>query len=296
MAKCGYVALIGRPNAGKSTLLNRLIGQKVSIVSDKPQTTRHRIQGVLTRDDSQMIFVDTPGIHRPGYRLNQRMMEAVFTTLKDVDVVLHLVDATRPYGKGEQFVVDMLKKTTGRALLLLNKVDLVNKGKLLPKIDAFKDRFEYGGIIPISALRGDNQDALVGEILKLLPEGSFFYPPEYFTDQQERTLTSEIIREKVLHHTRQELPYSTAVTIESFDEDQREEGLVRIAASIIVDKPSQKKIVIGRAGRMIKAIGTDARKELLGFLQTKRIYLELNVKVVPGWRDQVRVLDELGVR
>ncbi|MFQ5928920.1 MAG: GTPase Era, partial [Acidobacteriota bacterium] len=296
MSKSGFVAFIGRPNTGKSTILNRLIGQKIAIVSEKPQTTRNRILGVLTREDCQTIFVDTPGIHRPGYRLNKRMMEEVYDSLKGVDIVVQVVDVSESYGKGEEYVLNLVKKTQKATILALNKVDLVNKGKILPVIEFYSRQFEYCEIIPLSATMGDNVESLEQKIRENLPEGEFLYPPEYVTDQQERFLVSEIIREKVLHHTRQELPYSTAVLVEEFDESERQNGFARIVASIIVDKDSQKRIVIGRGGRMIRRIGTEARLDIQDFLAVRKVYLDLNVKVISGWRNQEHLLDELGVR
>jgi GTPase len=291
--KSGFVALIGRPNSGKSTLLNRLIGQKIAIVSDKPQTTRNRVVGIRTTADTQICFVDTPGIHRPGYRLNERMMNTVYESLKDVDLIVHLVDAADKYGKGEQYALELVKSAEAPALLALNKVDLINKGRLLPIIDFYSKQFEYREIIPISATAGDNLEALLASIRNCLPEGEFLYPPEYVTDQQERFIAAEIVREKVLNNTREELPYSTAVLLDQFDESRRDQGFVSITATIIVDKDSQKKIVIGRAGSMIKTIGTEARTELQDFLQVRKVYLELNVKVVPGWRNQEQLLDQI---
>ncbi|MDA2925207.1 GTPase Era, partial [Acidobacteria bacterium AH-259-L09] len=280
----------------KSTILNRLIGQKIAIVSEKPQTTRNRILGVLTREDCQTIFVDTPGIHRPGYRLNKRMMEEVYDSLNGVDLVVQVVDVSESYGKGEEYVLDLVKKTQKPTILALNKVDLVNKGKILPVIEFYSRQFEYCEIIPLSATMGDNVESLEQKIKGNLPEREFPYPHEYVTDQQERFLVAEIIREKLLHHTRQELPYSTAVLVEEFDESERQNGFARIVASIIVDKDSQKGIVIGRGGGMIRRIGTDARLDIQNFLAVRKVYLDLNVKVISGWRNQEHLLDELGVR
>jgi GTP-binding protein Era len=296
MPKSGLVALIGRPNVGKSTLLNQLVGQKVAIVSDKPQTTRNRILGVQTTEECQIIFVDTPGIHRPGYLLNKRMMGEVYDSLKGVDLLVHVVDVSQRYGKGEEFVLNLVQKTHKPTILALNKVDLINKGKILPVLDFYNQQFEYREMIPLSALQGDNFELLQEKIVENLPAGELLYPSEYITDQPERFIVSEIIREKVLHHTRQELPYSTAVLVEVFDESRREKGFMSITASIIVDKGSHKKIVIGRAGQMIKTIGTEARVDLQDFLDVRKLYLELNVKVMSGWRDQEHLLDELGVR
>ena len=296
MTRSGFVALIGRPNAGKSTLLNRLIGEKIAIVSDKPQTTRHRILGVQTRDESQAIFVDTPGIHRPGYRLNDRMMEEVYDCLRGVDVVIQVVDASQNYGKGEEYVLNLVQKTEKPTILVFNKIDLINRAKVLPTIEFYSQQFEYQEMIPLSAVQGDNFEVLEQKIAENLPEGEWQYPEDYLTNQTERSIVSEIIREKVLDHTRKELPYSTAVLMEEFDEERREQGFVRILASIVVDKDSQKKIVIGRAGSMIKTIGTQARLDIQAFLQVKKVYLDLNVKTIPGWRDREHLLDELGVR
>jgi len=296
MKKTGFVALIGHPNVGKSTILNQLLGQKISIVSDKPQTTRHRILGISTDQDSQIIFVDTPGIHQPGSRLNDRMMDTVYDALRSVDLVMQVVDVSKKQGKGEEHVVDLVKANSKPTFLVLNKIDLVNKGKILPLMEFYSQQFSYREIIPISAIEKDNLILLREKIVENLPEGHFFYPSEHITDQTERFIVSEIIREKILHHTRQELPYTTAVMVEHFDESDRENGFVHVAASIIVEKDSQKKIVIGRAGKMIKMIGTEARLDMERFLQVRKIYLELNVKAVLGWRDREHVLDELGVR
>lgn len=291
--KSGFVAIIGRPNVGKSTLLNRLLGFKISIVSDKPQTTRNRILGVHHSDDAQVIFVDTPGIHKPGFLLNERMMENVYQAIRDVDLLVHMVDASEPFGKGEQFALDLVGKSEKPCILLLNKIDAINKGKVLPMIEFYDENGGYAEIIPASALDGTNVDLLIKKIMEHLPEGEPLYPEDYETDKTERFLVAELIREKVLARTRQELPYSTAVQIEEFDESRREEGFVRITASIIVDKPGQKKIVIGRGGKMIKDVGVSARKEIESLLGVKQIYLDLNVKVLPDWRNHQHLLNEL---
>jgi GTPase len=294
--KFGFAGLIGRPNVGKSTLLNRLIGQKVAIVSDKPQTTRHRILGVRTFEGGQIAFVDTPGIHRPGFRLNERMMEEVYEAVREVDLLLHMVDVSERFGKGEQFVLDLVREAEGRRLLILNKVDLVNKGRILPVIDFYRENGSYDEIFPISALNGDNVDILLTRMVDYLPEGEMMYPPDFITDRDERFLVTEIIREKLLARARQELPYSTAVILEDFDESEREDGFVRITASILVEKDGQKKIVIGRGGQMIKEIGIAARKEIEEILEVRKIYLDLNVKVEPGWRNLEHLLDRIQVR
>jgi len=293
--KSGFVALVGRPNSGKSTLLNRLVGQKVSIVSDKPQTTRSRALGILTEEQTQIVFVDTPGIHRPEFRLNIRMMEAVYEALRDVDLVVHLVDSSEPGGGGERFAVELVRRCGKPVLLALNKADLVNKGRLLPLIEDYDRQDTYAEIVPISAKTGDNVDALMEQIRRRLPEGEALFDEELWTDQQERSMVGEMVREKVLRNTRQELPYSTAVQVEVFDEERRAEGFVRILASIIVEKSGQKKIVIGRGGRMIKKIGTEARLGIQQLLDVEKVYLELNVKVVEGWRNRDHLLLEYGV-
>ncbi len=291
--KSGFVAIVGRPNAGKSTLLNRLLGYKISIVSDKPQTTRNRILGVHNSDEGQVIFVDTPGIHKPGFLLNKRMMENVYQAMRDVDLLIHMVDASEPFGKGEKFALDLVAHSGKPCLLLLNKIDSMNKGKVLPRIELYNEQGSYAEIIPASALDGTNVDLLIEKIMEYLPEGTQLYPEDYETDKSERFFVAELIREKVLARTRQELPYSTAVQIEEFDETRREEDFVRITASIIVDKPGQKRIVIGRGGKMSKEIGVSARKDIEELLQVKKIYLELNVKILPEWRNRHYLLDEL---
>ena len=266
MPKSGLVALIGRPNVGKSTLLNQLVGQKVAIVSNKPQTTRNRIIGVQTTEECQMIFLDTPGIHRPGHLLNKRMMEEVYDSLRGVDLLVQVVDVSERYGRGEKFVLNLVQKTQKPTILALNKIDLISKGKILPVLEFYNQQFEYREMIPLSAHQGDNFELLQEKIAENLPEGGeWLYPSEYITDQPERFMVSEIIREKVLHHTRQELPYSTAVLVEVFDESKRQKGFMSITASIIVDKGSHKKIVIGRAGQMVKTIGTEATGRSPGF-------------------------------
>ena len=296
MTKCGLVALIGRPNVGKSTILNRLIGEKIAIVSNKPQTTRHRILGVQTRDDSQAIFVDTPGIHRPGYRLNERMMEEVYECIEGVDLIVQVVDSSENYGKGEEYVLNLIQKTQKPTILVLNKVDLITRSKVLPVIEFYSQQFIFREMIPLSAVKGDNFKVLEQKISENLPQGKWQYPSDYLTNQTERSIVSEIIREKVLRHTGKELPYATAIQVEVFDEERRKEGFIRILATIIVDKNSQKKIVIGRAGHMVKTIGIEARLDIQEFLQVKKVYLDLNVKAIAGWRNHEQLLNDLGVR
>jgi GTP-binding protein Era len=292
--KVGFVALVGRPNAGKSTLLNRLVGQKVAIVSDKPQTTRHRILGVQTTADSQIAFVDTPGIHKPMHRMNARMVDAAVRAIKDVDLVVLLVDASSPPGPGDRYVLELVQSAGTPAILALNKIDVIKKHLLLPLIESYSKALPLKAIVPISATTGDGVDALTREVLAALPEGEPLFSADYFTDQTERSLTAELIREKVLLHTHDELPYTTAVVIDQFDEPDREGGMRRIYASILVDHESQKPIVVGKGGAMIKRIGTDARRDLEQMLDG-HVHLDLRVKVRQDWRDDERLLDELGL-
>lgn len=293
--KSGFVALVGRPNAGKSTLLNRFVGEKVAIVSDKPQTTRHRIVGVRNTPAAQMVFVDTPGIHKPLHRMNQRMVDTAVDALRDSDVVVLVVDALERPGSGDEFVVDMLARAKVRPIVALNKIDRVNKPRLLPLMAHYGGVMEARAIVPVSALGGEGVPALEAEIIQALPDGQPLYPDDYLTDQTVRTLAAELVREKVLHHTRDELPYTTAVIIDKFEESPEPGGLTRIYASILVETESQKPIVIGKGGEMIKRIGTEARQDLERLLDG-RVHLDLHVKVRGDWRDNARLLDELGVR
>jgi GTP-binding protein Era len=291
--KAGFVSIVGRPNAGKSTLLNRIVGTKVAIVSDKPQTTRNRIVAVKNAPAGQIVFMDTPGIHRPLHRMNVRMVDTALETLREVDVVVLLVDASEPSGKGDRYVLDLLKGASTPVVLVLNKIDLMRKSRLLPKIDEYRTRHEFGAIVPISALTGDGVDRLEVELFAHLPEGEPLYPDDYLTDQPERVLAAEIVREKLLQHTRDELPFTTAVVVDQFEEAPRG-GLMRLYCSIIVDQESQKPIVIGRRGEMIKTIGTEARQDLERFFGA-RVFLDLHVKVRTDWRDDDHLLDEMGL-
>jgi GTP-binding protein Era len=293
--KAGFVALVGRPNAGKSTLLNRFVGQKLAIVSDKPQTTRHRIVGVRSAPGGQMVFIDTPGIHKPAHRMNRRMVQAATDALRDADVIVLVVDAAERPGTGDRFVLDLVRAAPTAAVLALNKIDCIAKPMLLPLIDQYARADRFRAIVPISALSGDGVAALEGEILAALPEGDPLYPEDYLTDQTERGLAAELIREKVLHHTRDELPYSTAVVIDRFEEPGDGGGLTRIYASILVDHESQKPIVVGKGGGMIKRIGTEARQDLETMLGG-RVFLDLHVKVRRDWRDDERILNEIGLK
>jgi len=291
--KSGVVALIGRPNAGKSTLLNRVIGEKIAIVSDKPQTTRTRITGVLTRPEGQIVFLDTPGIHKPGYKLNRRMMGIVTDALSTVDLILLMIDTTKSIGKGDQFVLEMLKRVNTRALLLPNKVDaLRDKTKLLPLIGRYTSEREFDEVIPISALTGDGVELLIAKLFESLPQGPLLYPEDEMTDQPERVLAAELVREKILRVTGEELPYVIAVVTERFEEDQ---DITKIYCLIYVERPSHKAIVIGKAGARLKEIGIAARSDIEKLLD-RRVFLNLFVKVRERWRDDERALDELGIR
>ncbi|HEY7790550.1 MAG TPA: GTPase Era [Vicinamibacterales bacterium] len=292
--KVGFVALVGRPNAGKSTLLNRLVGERLAIVSDKPQTTRTRILAVRTTADAQLILVDTPGVHRPLHKMNVRMMHEVRESLRDVDVLGVLVDASEPPGGGDRYLLTLLDQVKAPVVLVLNKIDLMARAKLLPVIDRYRQAREFAEIVPVSALTGENIDRLDAVLRERLPEGEPLYPPDYLTDQPERFFVAEIVREKVLQQTHAELPFSTAVVVDRFEEPDAH-GLMRFYCSILVDRESQKPILVGRQGAMIKAIGTAARVDLEAFFQT-RVYLDLRVKVRARWRDDERVLDELGLR
>ncbi|HEY2381518.1 MAG TPA: GTPase Era [Terriglobia bacterium] len=291
MSKSGFVSIVGRPNSGKSTLLNRLVGEKVSIVTDKPQTTRHVVRGIVTRPEGQITFLDTPGIHKPIHRMNERMMKSVRDAMSDVDLILLIVDASAAFGRGEAFTLEMLKPLTKRKFLLLNKIDRIQKQKLLPIIDQYSKLCDFEQIVPISALKGENIESLLKEIFNTLPEGPMFYPADQISDQQQRTIAAELIREKAILLTEEELPYSTAVVIDRFEESEK---ICRIFASIFVERDSQKAIIIGKAGQKLKEIGTDARKELEEFLDTK-VFLELHVKVKKGWRDDEQMLRTLGM-
>ena len=291
MSKSGFVSIVGRPNSGKSTLLNRLVGEKVSIVTDKPQTTRHIVRGIVTRPEGQITFLDTPGIHKPVHRMNERMMKSVRDAVADVDLVLLIVDASAAFGRGEAFTLDLLKPVKTKKFLLLNKIDQIQKKKLLPIMDQYSKLGDFAEIIPISALKGENVERLLGEIFKTLPDGPMFYPPDQISDQQQRTIAAELIREKAILLTEEELPYSTAVVIDRFEEGEK---ICRIFASVFVERESQKAIVIGKAGQKLKEIGTAARKELESFLDVK-VFLELHVKVKKGWRDDEDMLRTLGL-
>ncbi len=293
--KSGFVSLVGRPNAGKSTLLNYFVGQKVAIVSDKPQTTRHRILGVRNTPQGQVVFIDTPGIHKPMHRMNRRMVDTAVETLREVDVVVLVVDVSQRQGRGDAFVLDLVNQSASTAILVLNKIDLIRKSALLPVIAQYAETGLFRAIVPVSAATGDGLERLEAEILEALPEGEPLYPEDYLTDQTQRMLAAELIREKVLHHTHDELPYTTGVVVERYEEPEEPGGLTKIYASILVETESQKPIVVGKGGAMIRQIGTEARRELEGMLGG-RVFLDLHVKVRTDWRDDVRILDEMGLR
>jgi len=293
MTRAGFVALIGRPNAGKSTLLNRLVGSKIAIVSDKPQTTRTRILGVRNYPDAQVVFLDTPGIHRPLHRMNVRMVDVAVDTIHEVDVLGLVVDASEPSGKGDQFVFDLVKKAKAPVLLLLNKIDLMKKNRLLPIIERYSKEGTFAEIIPISASTGENVDRLERLIIDRLPEGDALYPADYVTDQPERFFAAEIVREKLLQFTHAEIPFSSAVLVDRMEEPTGTSTLLRLYCTIVVDRESQKPIVVGHGGDMIKKIGTAAREELERFFKTK-VFLDLHVRVKSEWREDEGILGEIG--
>jgi GTP-binding protein Era len=296
--RSGFVTIVGRPNAGKSTLLNKLVGEKVAIVTHKPQTTRHRIQGIVNvkprkdRPAAQIVFVDTPGIHKPDSQLGKRMMQEVHDALESRDVVLLIVDASAKFGTGDQFALDLVKRAKAPTILLLNKIDLVEKSKLLPLIDSYRQLLDFDEVIPISARKGQGSEDLLDAVAKRLPRGPKYFAGDEITDQPMRVLASEIIREKVLMHLGEEVPYASAVLVEKYEEQPR---LVRISAAIYVEREGQKAIVIGKGGAMLKKIGSSARFELEKLTGTK-VFLELFVKVEADWRSSKRFVEELDWR
>ncbi len=292
--RCGYVALIGRPNAGKSTLLNRLAGEKIAAVSNKPQTTRHQIRGIVTFPEGQIILVDTPGIHKPGYLLNRRMMAMVHDALATVDLVVLMRDAAAPNGNGDRFVLDLVKQSEQPAILALNKIDKIKeKGKLLPVMNFYSNEYEWQEIIPISALKGESIELLLKQIVKHLPVREAIFAEDELTDQPLRLMVSEMVREKILKTTGEEIPYVTAVVTELFDET--DPNLTRIYCAIYVERKSQKGIIIGKGGEKLKQIGTDARKDIEHLIGNK-CYLELFVKVEEDWRNRESALNEMEIR
>ncbi len=290
--KSGFVALIGRPNVGKSTLLNAIIGQKVAIMSDKPQTTRNKIHGVYTTDEAQIVFIDTPGIHKPKHRLGEFMSKIAENTLNEVDLTLFLVNAEEEIGKGDRYIIERLKKVNQPVFLVINKIDKVHPDQLLPIIDSYRNELQFAEVIPISALNRNNVDTLVYEIITRLHEGPKYYPDDQVTDHPEHFIVAEMIREKVLHLTREEIPHSVAVTIEQM-KSREEQNIIDIHATIIVERSSQKGIIIGKQGDMLKEIGTRARKDIEMMLGNK-VFLELWVKVEKDWRNRGKILREFG--
>jgi GTP-binding protein Era len=291
--RSGYVALVGRPNAGKSTLLNRLVGEKIAAVSNKPQTTRYRIEGVITRAEGQIVLVDTPGVHKPGYLLNRRMMSAVHEALEGVDLVCLIRDASVSTGNGDRYVLDLVKASGKPALLLLNKTDkMQDKSKLLPLIEWYTGEYDWRAVVPLSAMKGDQVDVLLQEMIRNLPEGGPIFGEDELTDQPLRNLVAEIVREKILHATGEEIPYVTAVVTEKFEQER--EDFARIYCAIFVERATQKKIIIGHGGERLRDIGTRARADVERLLG-HRCHLELFVKVEEGWRDREHLLDTLGI-
>ncbi|GAB4073414.1 GTPase Era [Barrientosiimonas marina] len=291
--KSGFIAIIGRPNVGKSTFMNQMIGEKIAIMSDKAQTTRNRVQGVLTTDDAQFVFIDTPGIHKPKHRLGDFMVKIAEDTLNEVDAVLLMVNAEEGYGKGDQYILDRLQQVTSPVFLIINKTDLIESDQLLQLIENYKDKYLFEAIIPISALTGHNLPQMQDELKKRIPEGPQYYPADHITDHPERFIISELIREKVLELTREEIPHSIAVAIENIEE--RQSNTVFIQAVIVTERKSQKGIIIGHQGTMLKTIGQKARKDIEALLGSK-VYLDLWIKVKKNWRNSESQLHEFGFR
>ena len=291
--KSGFVAVIGRPNVGKSTLVNKIIGQKVAITSDKPQTTRSRIQCIWTGSDAQIIFLDTPGIHKPKFKLGEYMLKAAEGTLKEVDAIFFVIDATEKFGGGERYILERLNATTKPVILVVNKVDLIEREKILPIIADYSQRRDFAAVVPISAIDGTNVDALLDEAKKFLPEGAQYYPADMVTDQPERLIVAEMIREKILHATQDEVPHSIAVDLDEFTE--RDNGSIFIRATIYVERDSQKGILIGKRGNMLKQVGAAARPEIEMLLGAK-VFLDLWVKVKRDWRNSVGALQSFGLK
>lgn len=291
--KSGFIAIIGRPNVGKSTFMNKVIGQKIAIMSDKPQTTRNKIQGVLTQEDAQMVFIDTPGIHKPKHRLGDFMMRIAENTLNEVDAILFMIDAKEGYGKGDQFILDRLQQVNRPVYLIINKIDLIHPDELFPLIEQYRVKYSFEEIIPISALQGNNVTHLLDVLKNHLPEGPRYYPEDQVTDHPERFIISELIREKVLQLTKEEIPHSVTVVIENIE--TRESNAIVIQATVITERKTQKGILIGKQGSMLKNIGKNARKDIEALLGTK-VYLELWVKVKKDWRNRQSQLKEYGYR
>lgn len=292
--KSGFISIIGRPNVGKSTFLNRVIGQKIAIMSDKPQTTRNKVQGVLTTNDAQYIFIDTPGIHKPKHKLGDFMMKVAQNTLKEVDVILFMVNAAEGFGRGEEFILEKFQSVRTPIFLVINKIDQVHPDDLMKIIDTYREKYEFSEIVPISALEGNNVETLLEQIRNYIPEGPQYYPADRVTDHPERFIVSELIREKVLHLTREEIPHSIAVLIDKM-ERRDEKDVVHVMATIVVERDSQKGIVIGKQGKLLKEIGQRARRDIENLLGSK-VFLELWVKVQKDWRNKMSQLRDFGFR
>lgn len=292
--RSGYAAFIGRPNAGKSTLLNRLVGEKIAAVSNKPQTTRHRIQGIVSREDGQIVFVDTPGVHKPGHLLNRRMMSAVHDAILSVDLLVLMRDASVSTGNGDRFVLDLVKNAAKPTILILNKIDkLKDKPALLPLIEWYSGEFDFAEIVPVSALKGQAIENMLNQIVKHLPPGEPLFGEDEMTDQPVRDIAAEMVREKILTATGEEIPYVTAVVTELYDDT--DPNIVNIFCAVYVERPSQKKIIVGKQGARIKDIGTRARLDIEN-LVGRKVFLKLFVKVVEDWRNRESDLDTIGIR
>ena len=289
----GFVAILGRPNVGKSTFLNRVVGQKIAIMSDKAQTTRNKIQGIYTEDDAQIVFIDTPGIHKPHSRLGDFMVESALSTLNEVDAVLFMVNATQKRGRGDDFIIERLKNVKKPIYLVINKIDQIHPNKLLQIMDDYRNTLDYAEVFPISALEGNNCPELIESLVNTVPEGPQYYPADQITDHPERFIAGELIREKVLELTREEVPHSVAVVVDRIHREDDEKVLVQ--ATIVVERNSQKGIIIGKGGKMLKQIGVKARKDIELMLGDK-VYLELWVKVQPNWKDRQVDLQALGYK
>lgn len=289
--KSGFVTVVGRPNVGKSTFINQMIGEKVSIVTDKIQTTRQSIHGILTKEDMQVVFIDTPGVHKPKHRLGSYMVDVSLNTLQDVDLILFMVNAKEGYGKGDEYIIERLKQVDTPKFLLINKVDLVEKDDVLPLIVQYTELCDFDEVIPISAIGGSNMEHILPLIHQYIPEGPQFYGEDQLTNRSERFFIAEMIREKVLMHTEEEIPHSVNVIVES--KKRNENGKLHIAATVITERPSQKGIIIGKNGSMLKKIGKEARLELESILGEK-IFLEIWVKVQKDWRNKQSLLNQYG--
>lgn len=292
--KSGFISIIGRPNVGKSTFINRVIGQKIAIMSDKPQTTRNKVQGVLTTNDTQYIFIDTPGIHKPKHKLGDFMMKVAQNTLKEVDLILFMVNAEEGFGRGEEFIIEKFQSVQTPIFLIINKIDRIHPDKLLTVIESYKEKYQFAEIIPISALEGNNVETLLEQVKNYLPEGPMYYPADQVTDHPERFIVAELIREKALHLTREEIPHSLAVVIDKI-EGRQNQDLIHVMATIIVERDSQKGIIIGKQGKMLKEIGKRARVDIENLLGSK-VFLELWVKVQKDWRNKASQLRDYGFR